>query len=122
VPFIKATGLQGRSLHKIPHVALGLDHAVVTVSLNIKLGLHIMYLCKIPRFVIQTGDGRQSWGGKGEALAEPCLKMGKKGVDGASAKGSNDLELEALKAWLETMEGFIQEQSKELKAEMISSQ
>jgi hypothetical protein len=48
--------------------------------------------------------------------------MGKKGVDGASAKGSNDLELEALKAWLETMEGFIQEQSKELKAEMISSQ
>jgi hypothetical protein len=55
-------------------------------------------------------------------LAEPCLKMGKKSGEGASAEGSTNLELEALKARLESMEGFIQVQSKELKAEVLSSQ
>jgi GMP synthase PP-ATPase subunit len=55
-------------------------------------------------------------------LAEPYLKMVKKGVDGASVEGSPDVEIEALKNRLERMEGLLQEQSKELKAEVISSQ
>jgi hypothetical protein len=48
--------------------------------------------------------------------------MGKKSGEGASAEGSTNLELDALKARLESMEGFIQVQSKELKAEVLSSQ
>jgi hypothetical protein len=122
VHFIKAIGSQSKSLRKIPHVVLGSDRAVVTAGLNIKFGLQIEYLCKIPRFIVQTGGGRRSRGGKGEALAEPCLKMVKKGGEGASAEGSTKLEIEALRSRLDKMENMIQEQSKELKAEVISSQ
>lgn len=55
-------------------------------------------------------------------MAEPCLKMVKKGGEGASAEGSTKLEIEALRSRLDKMENMIQEQSKELKAEVISSQ
>jgi hypothetical protein len=54
-------------------------------------------------------------------LAEPCLKMVKKGGEGASVEGSTELEIEALRSWLDKMENMIQEQSKELKSEVISS-
>jgi hypothetical protein len=53
---IKSTGLQSASLCKIPQVALDSDCAVVTAGLDIKLGLQIKYMCKITRFVLQTGD------------------------------------------------------------------
>jgi hypothetical protein len=43
--------------------------------------------------------------------------MGKKDVEGVTTDGSTELEIEALKARLEKMEGLIQEQSKELKVE-----
>jgi hypothetical protein len=47
-------------------------------------------------------------------LAEPCLKMVKKGGEGASVEGSTELEIEALRSWLDKMENMIQEQSKNL--------
>jgi hypothetical protein len=54
---IKSIGLQRRSLRKIPHVVFDWGSVVVTASLNIELGLQILYLCKIPQFVVQTGGG-----------------------------------------------------------------
>jgi hypothetical protein len=50
--------LQSEPLCKIPHVADGKDRAVVMAGLIIKLGLQILYLCKIPQFVVQAGSGR----------------------------------------------------------------
>jgi hypothetical protein len=58
VHFISASGLQSESLCKITHVVAGKDHAVVMAGLIIKLGLQILYLCKIPRFVVQAGGVR----------------------------------------------------------------
>jgi hypothetical protein len=59
---------------------------------------------------------------KGEVFTEPYLKMGKKGVDGTPVEASIESEIEALKIKLQKMEDLMQEQSKELKAEMVSSQ
>jgi uncharacterized coiled-coil protein SlyX len=48
--------------------------------------------------------------------------MRKKATDGATTDGSTELKIEALRARLDKMEALIQDQSKELKAEVISSQ
>jgi hypothetical protein len=52
--------LQSESLCKIPYVSRDKDRVVVTGGLDIKLGLQILYLCKIPRLIIQTGGGISS--------------------------------------------------------------
>jgi hypothetical protein len=118
---IKSTGLHIMSLCKIPHVALDSDRTVVTTDLDIKLGLQIECLCKIPQFVLQTGGGWPSEVKRG-GLVEPYLGMRKKATDGATTNGSTELKIEALRARLDKMEALIQDQSKELKAEVISSQ
>jgi hypothetical protein len=54
-------------------------------------------------------------------LTEPYLSMRKKATDGATTEGSTELKIEALRARLDKMEALIQDQSKELKTEVISS-
>jgi hypothetical protein len=48
--------------------------------------------------------------------------MGKKGAEGTPAEATTESEIEALKMKLQKMEELMQEQSKDLKAEVVSSQ
>jgi hypothetical protein len=119
---IKPTRLQSKSLCKIPYVVLDQDSAVVMTSLNSELGLQISYLCKIPWFVIQTGGGCSLEVSRG-GLSQTLLQDGKKrGADGDVGKGSIEGDIEALRLRMQKMEDLLQEQSKDLKAEVLSSQ
>jgi hypothetical protein len=119
---IKPTRLQSKSLCKIPYVVLDQDSAVVMTSLNSELGLQISYLCKIPWFVIQIGGGCSLEVSRG-GLSQTLLQDGKKrGADGDVGKGSIEGDIEALRLRMQKMEDLLQEQSKDLKAEVLSSQ
>jgi hypothetical protein len=48
--------------------------------------------------------------------------MGKKGVDGLAGDGSVETDIEALRMRMQKMEDIFQEQSKDLKAKVLSSQ
>jgi nitrate/nitrite-specific signal transduction histidine kinase len=48
--------------------------------------------------------------------------MGKKGIDGVMGDGSGEGEMETMRLRLYRLEDMMQEQSKDLKAEVVSSQ